>query len=337
MNMSQKPYFPYFLIAVVLLMILSACGSPEGAGPTLDMNAVFTQVAATVAADYTLTAQAMPAATNTPESTVTPPPSPTLAQSAILTPPPVAASPTFLAVTAAPTFSSTAYDCYDAALEADVTIPDGTKFDPGDSFEKTWRVKNTGTCDWTADFKITYVGGDLFGSDTTKIRQRVLVDSTKDITLRMVAPSSSGTVTSSWQMATDDENLFGPVLTVSIKLPGSTTTSAGTCYHATLVSDVTIPAGTEFDPGDSFKKTWEVLNSGTCAWTNDFKITFVGGNLLGSDTTKIRKRVDPGDSTNISLSMVAPSDSGSVTSSWQMADDSGNLFGNVFTVEIVVK
>jgi hypothetical protein len=335
--MIQKSHFPYFLITVILLIALSACGSSDGAEPTLDMDAVFTQVAETVAADYTRTAQAMPAATNTPEPTVTPLPSPTLAQSALPTLPPVAASPTFLAVTAAPTFSSTAYDCYDAALEADVTIPDGTKFDPGDSFEKTWRVKNTGTCDWTADFKITYVGGDLFGSDTTKIRQRVPVDSTKDITLQMVAPSSSGTVDSYWQMATDNGNLFGPVLTVSIKLPGSSTTSAGTCYHATLVSDVTIPSGTEIDAGDSFTKTWEVLNSGTCAWTSDFKITIVGGSFLGADTTKIRKRVDPSDSTNISLQMVAPNDVGSVTSSWQMADDSGNLFGDIFTVEIVVK
>ena len=90
---------------------------------------------------------------------------------------------------------------------------------------------NTGTCDWTADFKITYVGGDLFGSDTEKIRQRVAVGNTAEISLDMVAPNGSGTVVSNWQMATAEGNMFGPVLANStINLPGSTAaTSTGGC------------------------------------------------------------------------------------------------------------
>ncbi len=118
----------------------------------------------------------------------------------------------------------------------------------------------------------------------------------------MVAPAGSGTVVSNWQMATDTGKFFGPVLTVSINLPGTTaTTTSGGCYHATLVSDVTIPNGTELKPGETFTKTWEIKNSGTCDWNSNFKITFVGGNLFGSDTTKIRKFVGAGDTTNISL------------------------------------
>ena len=152
--------------------------------------------------------------------------------------------------------------------------------------------------------------------------------------------NSSGKVVSNWQMATDTGDLFGPVLTVSITLPGaaatSTTTASG-CNNATLVNDVTIPDGTELKPGERFTKTWEILNSGTCDWNENYKIAFVGGDLFGSDTTKIRKFVAAGNNTKISLSMVAPSGSGSVTSSWQMADDNGNLFGQVFTIEIVLK
>ena len=93
-------------------------------------------------------------------------------------------------------------------------------------------------------------------------------------------------------MATDAGNLFGPLLTVSIVLPGSNPTATDTgCYNSALVSDVTIPSGTRLDPGKVFEKTWEIKNTGTCDWTRDFKITFVGGDLFGSDTTKIRKRV----------------------------------------------
>jgi hypothetical protein len=160
-----------------------------------------------------------------------------------------------------------------------------------------------------------------------------------DISLEMVAPSGlSGTVVSNWQMATDAGNLFGSVLTASIVLPGTnaTATSVG-CYNAILISDVSIPNGTRLDAGEVFVKTWQIKNAGTCDWTRDFRITFVGGDLFGSDTTKIRQKVVSGSTAEISLPMVAPSNTGSVTSSWQMATDSGVLFGQVFTIQIVVK
>jgi len=338
--MVQRSRFSYLLIPVVLMLVLSACGSSETPVPTADMNALFTQVAGTIAVEYTQTALAMPVATNTPEPTFTPIASLTTQPLAITTPI-LPATPTLSGLV--PAVSTTANGCYDAALVTDATIPDGTKFDPGAKFEKVWRLSNTGTCDWTTDFKITYVGGDIFGSDTTKIRGRVPVGNTKDITLQMVAPAGSGKVVSNWQMATDTGELFGPVLTVSITLPvtGATATpfgsTSGGCYNAAFVSDVTIPDGTEMKPGDTFTKTWEIQNTGTCDWNENFKITFVGGDLFGSDTTKTRRYIGAGNVVKISLKMVAPSGSGTVTSSWRMADDSGNLFGQIFTVKIVLK
>ena len=338
MNMSQKSYFPQILICAVFVFSISACASPEPPAPTLDVNEIVQQVAATLEMGYTQTAQAIPTATNTPEPTITPVPSATSEPLTIATPT-LTFTPTLSGPTPLPINPATANGCYNAALVADVTVPVGTSFKAGDSFKKTWRLINTGTCDWTGEFKITYAGGDLFGSDTTKIRQRVGVGGIADISLDMVTPSgASGTVVSYWQMATDAGSLFGPVLTVSIILPGSnpTATSIG-CYNATLVSDVTIPSGTRLNPGEAFTKTWQIKNSGTCDWTSDYKITYVGGDLFGSDTTKIRKRVLAGSTIEFSLDMVAPSTSGSATSSWQMADDSGFLFGQVYTIQIVVK
>ena len=336
--MITKSHSRYFLISAIFILLLSACSSPEASAPTLDLDAVFTQVVGTLEMDYTQTALALPTSTNTPEPTFTPLASPTLFQPTIdatLTPVP---SPTPIGTAQIPIIPATAYGCYNAFFVADVTVPAGTNFVPGKTFTKTWRLANTGTCDWNGDFKITYISGNLFGSDTTKIRKRVGPGSTVDISLDMVAPSGSGTIVSNWQMATDDENLFGPVLTVSIVLPGTDpTATALDCYKATLVSDVTIPDGTKLDPGEAFTKTWQINNAGTCDWNKDFKITFVGGDVLGSDTTKIRKKVPAGSTAEISLKMVAPSTSGEVTSYWQMADDNGVLFGNVFTIQIVVK
>jgi len=334
--MIRKSYSPFVLVGIVLILALSACGSPEAAAPTLDMNAAFTMVAGTIQAGYTQTALAMPTATNTPEPTATPLASPT--------PPPLdIATATLPVATITPTVSyltmytnpATANGCYNAALVQDVTVPPGSEYDPGDKFTKTWRLMNTGTCDWTVDFKIKFVGGKLFGSDTEKIRQRVPVGSTADISLGMVAPSGSGTVVSNWQMETDDGKLFGPILTISIDLPGNSI--SGKCYDSALVADVTIPNGTEMEPGDEFTKTWKIENTGTCKWKEDFRIQYVGGNLFGSDTTKIRRIVRDGETVNISLKMTAPNGSGVATSSWQIADESGNAFGQVFTVQIVLK
>jgi hypothetical protein len=339
--MIKKSNVSFLLGIAVLVPFLSACGSPQSAAPpTLDVNEIVMQVAGTLQMGYTQTALAMPSATLTPEATITPlsAASATLQPLAVTTPT-AAALPTATGPTPLPVNPATANGCYNAALVSESTVPNRSDFKPDDTFKKTWRLINTGTCDWNGEFKIAYVSGSYFGSDTTKIRQRVGVGITADVSLEMTAPSGvSGTVVSNWQMVTDTGLPFGPLLTVSIILPGTnaTATSVG-CYDATLVSDVSIPSGTRLDPGEIFTKTWQIKNSGTCDWTSDFKIAYVGGDLFGSDTTKIRQRVPAGSTANISLDMVAPGSSDTYPSSWQMMNDSGSLFGQVFTFEIVVR
>ena len=336
--MTRKSNFPILFLNILIVAALSACGSPEAAAPTVDINEIVQQVAATLQEGYTQTAQAMPTATDTPEPTLTPVPSATVEPLVVATAT-LASLPTatFAGPTALPIDPSTANGCYNAWFIADVTIPAGTKFDPGDAFTKTWRLQNTGTCEWTGDFKIVYVGGNMFGSDSVKIRQRVGVGGIADISLEMYAPNRSGTAISNWRMSTASGDLFGPVLSVSVLLPGGGTTTTGDCLGAALVSDVSVPSGTRMDAGEPFTKTWQIQNTGTCAWTRDFKITFVGGDVLGSDTTKIRQRVEPGATAEISLPMVVPNGSGYVSSSWQMSDDNNILFGQVFTFNIFIK
>jgi len=282
---------------------------------------------------YTQTAQAMPSATTEPTGTPLPSATsqPLLVTTLTIAPPATPTGPTPL-----PVDPATANGCYNAALVSEGTVPSRTDFKPDDTFTKTWRLINTGTCDWNGDFKITYVGGNYFGSDTTRIRQRVGVGIIADISLEMTAPTGlSGTVVSNWQMSTDTGLLFGPVLTVSIQLPGANATATAIgCYSDALVSEASLP---KLNPGENFVKSWQIENSGSCDWNGDFKITFVGGNLFGSDTTKIRKSVASGSTIEVSLPMVAPGSAGKYTSSWQMSTDDGAFFGQVFTFEVEVK
>ena len=46
----------------------------------------------------------------------------------------------------------------------DVTIPDDTVIPAGQSFVKTWKLVNTGTCTWTTAYSATFFYGDRMGA-----------------------------------------------------------------------------------------------------------------------------------------------------------------------------
>ena len=46
------------------------------------------------------------------------------------------------------------------------------------------------------------------------------------------------------------------------------------CDWAAFITDVTVPDGTQFAPGEVFTKTWRLKNIGTCTWTPDYDIAF---------------------------------------------------------------
>ena len=64
-------------------------------------------------------------------------------------------------------------DCTNkAVLMEDVTIPDDTRITAGETFTKTWRFKNTGTCHWTG-YTINFLAGDRMGApDSAPIPDR---------------------------------------------------------------------------------------------------------------------------------------------------------------------
>ena len=43
------------------------------------------------------------------------------------------------------------------------TISDGTVFEPGETFKKTWTLRNEGDCDWTTSYKLKFIEGQPDG------------------------------------------------------------------------------------------------------------------------------------------------------------------------------
>jgi hypothetical protein len=101
--------------------------------------------------------------------------------------------------------------CVDEALFlGDVTIPDGTRLDLGDSFTKTWRFRNAGTCTWTKDYAIVHVAGySLLGPDVQTLPIEVEPGEVIDISLALKAPEVEGSYEGYWKFRNAENKLFG--------------------------------------------------------------------------------------------------------------------------------
>ncbi len=108
-------------------------------------------------------------------------------------------------------------------------------------------------------------------------------------------------------------------------VPASALTS---CDKAQFIADVTVPDGTNFAPGASFTKTWRLKNVGTCTWTTEYTLVFVSGDPMGGPASvNLPKRVSPGQTIDLSLSLTAPANAGHYFGYWQFKNASGVAFG----------
>lgn len=115
-------------------------------------------------------------------------------------------------------------------------------------------------------------------------------------------------------------------------------------YKAGPLTDVTYVDDSVVQPGAAFVKTWRIQNSGTGTWTSAFKIVFVNGNAMGGPASQtLGKSVAPGDSIDVSLSLIAPVTPGAQRGNWMLETDTGKRFGlgvnadSPFWVQVVVK
>jgi uncharacterized protein YkwD len=89
-------------------------------------------------------------------------------------------------------------NCEDQAVFVkDVTVPDGTFFDPGVKFTKTWQVKNSGTCTWNG-YTLVFAQGDMMNGPLTNPLPVAAPGDTIDISLELTAPQRTGLQTGNW-------------------------------------------------------------------------------------------------------------------------------------------
>jgi len=115
-----------------------------------------------------------------------------------------------------PPTSTPSSTCNQMAFVADVTVPDGSQFAPGVSFVKTWRVKNTGVCTWSAGYALVFDSGErMGGAESTPLGVSVAPGETVDISVELTAPTSPGTYQGYWLLRDANGQDFGTAGTAS--------------------------------------------------------------------------------------------------------------------------
>ncbi len=168
-----------FVLTALLALVLSGCGGGQAGAETATVTATEGPVATTLAS-----ITEAPAITET--FTLSPPPD--TSATATSATPLAAQTPTV-----DPSRPTNAPDCTNsAAFVADVTIPDNTNVAGGTTFTKTWRVSNTGTCIWGADYTLTYYSDERLGAPPSVPLALTYPGQNADISVDLVAPNSNG-------------------------------------------------------------------------------------------------------------------------------------------------
>lgn len=144
-----------------------------------------------------------------------------------------------------PTATIASY-CDWVSFVKDITIPDGTTLAPGETFTKTWRLKNRGTCAWNADYMLVYYSGEQMG-DTTAVRLPGYVSpgQTVDVSVTLSAPTKKGKYVGYWMLRNSSGVLFGygdhahQAFYVDIKVSAA-------LQHGTVTGEICYPS--EFNP-----------------------------------------------------------------------------------------
>jgi len=120
-----------------------------------------------------------------------------------------------------------------------------------------------------------------------------------------------------------------PTATPTSTAPTPTSTVApSSCDKAQFISDVTVPDGTSFTPGQTFNKTWRLKNVGSCTWSTNYQLVFYSGEKMGGpDALTFPKSVAPGQTVDLTVSLTAPNTAGSYRGYWMFKNAGGALFG----------
>ena len=325
----MRKNFARFVLFTLLFSILSGCFSqPTPSQGVFKKTAAAVTVAAmirTLAAPYTQTAilrTVVAQFTRAAAASASAPPSTEILPTIPITP--------GLPLTYGPTVNPAL--CNWAFFISDVSYPDGSEILPGQSFRKTWRIQNSGTCTWDARYSLTFDRGTQMGAPSYQslTTSTVPPGGIVDVSVDMIAPSASGSYQAYFRLRGSDGSILsvgnhgdgGLWALIRVGLPQQ-------CNWAALITDVTYPDNTRVDPGQIFNKKWRLQNIGTCTWSPEYALVFMGGDRLGApDFQQLsRQSVLPSGVVDVGVNLTAPQNFGTYRAIFKIRSARGEIFG----------
>ena len=137
---------------------------------------------------------------------------------------------------------------------------------PGQSFVKSWRVRNSGTCTWDSRYVLAFDHGNVaaaqMGGQPVAVQGTVAPGATYDFSVNLTAPTVPGVYQGFWQMRNPSKVAFGETIWVGIRVPAPTQPT---------------PAPTQTPvAGISFTTTSNNITQGQCV-TNSWSTSNVQG------------------------------------------------------------
>ncbi len=166
--------------------------------------------------------------------------------------------------------------------------------------------------------------------DQTQVNQTIVAIVDTQTTNLPSTPTPTGTPSPTGSPIPPSTPRPSPGLTPTVTVLAITSTAAPLCDQAGAGNplDVTIPDDSQIPAGQSFTKTWKLVNVGTCTWTTSYSVSFFYGDRMGAPTSlPLDAIIDPNQSVEISVEMVAPQSPGTYQGNWKMANAAGALFG----------
>jgi len=219
--------FPKFLRSAMLLMMLLFALSACTTTTQTNLTPVMAEMTATSSPTFTAT-PVLPAH----QSTVT-------------------LAPT---ITSAPVVTSSG----DKATFLEENYPDGSILKPGESFTKTWKIKNTGTTIWNTAYALvlsTAIPGDALGSpQQVYVSQPTAPGESLSLSVPLTAPNESGTYTVYWSLQNDSGQMIeidgGETIWTKIVVCGTGQTCLPAATGGSSITSGSVSASlTSFTPG----------------------------------------------------------------------------------------
>jgi murein DD-endopeptidase MepM/ murein hydrolase activator NlpD len=221
-----------------------------------------------------------------------------------------------------------------AAFVQDMTLPDPPPYvvNPGQSYTKTWRVRNTGTSTWNSNYKLVFRNGDQFATTSqVNVPGTVAPGQTVDISVPLTIPANkgAGTYQGNWQLRNPQGTYFGDTIYYSLQI-SSPQPPSGNGVNVELVG-ITLPNGGQVSPGQTFQPQVTVkVTSGQLLESRGHLLLFKSGTNYTNPEFRhvaVQGTVNPGQNHTFTFyqnnPFKAPNTPGVYESTWQVWANNG--------------